>query len=363
MPERETPAGTMDDVDVVTRSVLTASRLLVGVSARSLAAVEERVTLPQFRMLVVLSTRGATKLVTLADLLQVAPSTAMRMVDRLIAAGLADRQSNPGNRRETLLQLTEEGRRTVADVTARRRAAIAEIVERLTPTQRLALIEALAVFNEAGKSRSLQSRTRRSRTRWGGRWTFRWPVTPDVPGRSSPPAAPFAPRKGNVRATGHAAGSGQCGPCEPVRRGAGRGGAGRDGAVWSVPARARMAETEARRKGVAHRRSGWPRRGSWPGLWRRSPSSAARSPVPGTRFPGRQPTAGEGGPVCAALLVLYLCGVRAGRVLIGIIAVLAVRGGDLGRRRPGRRLGRRSLPLLGDRPGRRSREGPHLARV
>ncbi|MFF7794549.1 MarR family transcriptional regulator [Streptomyces sp. NPDC007991] len=150
MPERETPAGVMDDVDVVTRSVLTASRLLVAVSARSLAEVEERVTLPQFRMLVVLSTRGATKLVTLADLLQVAPSTAMRMVDRLIAAGLADRQSNPDNRRETLLQLTDEGRRTVEDVTGRRRAEIAAIVERLTPTQRLALIEALAAFNEAG---------------------------------------------------------------------------------------------------------------------------------------------------------------------------------------------------------------------
>ncbi|MDO0939048.1 MarR family transcriptional regulator [Streptomyces sp. DG2A-72] len=150
MPERETPAGAMDDVDVVTRAVLTASRLLVAVSARSLAEVEERVTLPQFRMLVVLSTRGATKLVALADLLQVAPSTAMRMVDRLIAAGLADRSLNPGNRRETLLQLTEEGRRTVEDVTARRRAEIAAIVERLTPTQRLALMEALAAFNEAG---------------------------------------------------------------------------------------------------------------------------------------------------------------------------------------------------------------------
>jgi DNA-binding MarR family transcriptional regulator len=140
----------MDDVDAVTRAVLTASRLLVAVSARSLAAVEERVTLPQFRMLVVLATRGATKLVALADLLQVAPSTAMRMVDRLIAAGLADRQPNPDNRRETLLQLTDEGRRTVEDVTARRRAEIAAIVQRLTPTQRLALIAALDAFNEAG---------------------------------------------------------------------------------------------------------------------------------------------------------------------------------------------------------------------
>ncbi|OIK07755.1 MarR family winged helix-turn-helix transcriptional regulator [Streptomyces monashensis] len=150
MAERQTPTGALDDVDAVTRAVLTASRLLVAVSARSLAAVEERVTVAQFRMLVVLSTRGTTKLVELAELLQVAPSTAMRMVDRLISAGLADRQANPANRRETLLRLTEEGRRTVEEVTARRRAEIAAIVERLRPMERLALVEALGAFNEAG---------------------------------------------------------------------------------------------------------------------------------------------------------------------------------------------------------------------
>jgi DNA-binding MarR family transcriptional regulator len=150
MPEREIPTGAMDDVDAVTGAVLTASRLLVAISARSLAEVEERVTLPQFRMLVVLSTRGATKLVVLADLLRVAPSTAMRMVDRLIAAGLADRQTNPDNRRETRLRLTDEGRRTVEDVTARRRAEITAIVERLAPSQRATLVEALTAFNAAG---------------------------------------------------------------------------------------------------------------------------------------------------------------------------------------------------------------------
>ncbi|MFJ8144229.1 MarR family winged helix-turn-helix transcriptional regulator [Streptomyces sp. NPDC096094] len=150
MPEREMPVGGLDDVDAVTRAVLAASRLLVAVSARSLAEVEERVTLPQFRMLMVLSTRGATKLVALADHLQVAPSTAMRMVDRLISAGLADRQTNPDNRRETLLRLTDEGRSTVANVSARRRAEVAAIVERLAPGQRAALIEALTAFSEAG---------------------------------------------------------------------------------------------------------------------------------------------------------------------------------------------------------------------
>ncbi|WP_399888852.1 MarR family winged helix-turn-helix transcriptional regulator [Streptomyces sp. BBFR51] len=150
MPEREKPVGGPDDVDEVTRAVLAASRLLVAVSARSLAEVEERVTLPQFRMLMVLSTRGATKLVALAEHLRVAPSTAMRMVDRLIAAGLADRQTNPGNRRETLLTLTEEGRRTVEHVSTRRRTEVAAIVERLAPHQRAALVEALTAFSEAG---------------------------------------------------------------------------------------------------------------------------------------------------------------------------------------------------------------------
>ncbi|WAX81605.1 MarR family winged helix-turn-helix transcriptional regulator [Streptomyces sp. KMM 9044] len=150
MPEREVPAGTGDDVDAVTRAVLTASRLLVEVSARSLGAAGDRVTLPQFRMLVMLSTRGDTTLVALAELLHVAPSTAMRMVDRLIAAGLVVRRTNPANRRETLLRLTDEGLRIVADVTARRRAEIAAIVGRLAPEERVALVGALTAFNEAG---------------------------------------------------------------------------------------------------------------------------------------------------------------------------------------------------------------------
>ncbi|MFE3323946.1 MarR family winged helix-turn-helix transcriptional regulator [Streptomyces sp. NPDC059176] len=139
-----------DDVEAVTRAVLTASRLLVAVSARSLAAVEERVTLPQFRLLVVLSTQGPAKLVVLADRLGVNPSTAMRMIDRLIAAGLADRHTNPGNRRETVLQLTDEGRNLVEDVTARRQHEIAAIVQRIAPEQRTALVGALTAFNEAG---------------------------------------------------------------------------------------------------------------------------------------------------------------------------------------------------------------------
>ena len=141
MGDRAKAAQQVDDVDAVTRAVLTASRLLVAVSARSLAAVEDRVTLPQFRLLVVLSTHGPAKLVVLANRLGVKPSTAMRMIDRLIASGLADRQTNPGNRRETVLRLTPEGRDLVQDVTGRRRREIEAIVRRIVPEQRVALVQ------------------------------------------------------------------------------------------------------------------------------------------------------------------------------------------------------------------------------
>ncbi|MFI6345557.1 MarR family winged helix-turn-helix transcriptional regulator [Streptomyces sp. NPDC050560] len=139
-----------EDPDAVTRAVLTASRLLVAISARSLAAAEDRVTLPQFRLLVVLATHGPAKLVALADRLGVNPSTAMRMVDRLISSGLADRQVNPANRRETVLRLTDEGRELVDEVTARRRTEIAAVVARVPTKQRATLVEALTAFTEAG---------------------------------------------------------------------------------------------------------------------------------------------------------------------------------------------------------------------
>ncbi|MEU9762623.1 MarR family transcriptional regulator [Streptomyces sp. NPDC047987] len=138
-----------DDIDAVTRAVVTASRVLAAVAADSLAEVEDRVTPAQFRMMVALSTRGTAKLVRLAELLHVSPPTAMRMVDRLIASGLADRQVNPRNRRETLLRLTDEGRRTVAQVTARRRRELTAIVARLAPARRAALVDALTAFTEA----------------------------------------------------------------------------------------------------------------------------------------------------------------------------------------------------------------------
>lgn len=140
---RDVQQGTDDLVD----AILLSSRALVAVSARSIAAAQG-VTLPQFRMLVVLDT-GPTNLSGLAAALDVAPSTAMRMVDRLVEAGTVDRTVPPDNRRETHLSLTQSGRRTVRTVTMRRRRDLQAVVEQVPAARRAAVAAAMADFAEA----------------------------------------------------------------------------------------------------------------------------------------------------------------------------------------------------------------------
>lgn len=134
----------------MTDAVLTASRLLIAVSASSIAAVDESITIPQFRLLAVLRTRGSLKLSTLAENLGVQPSAATRMVDRLIVAGLVTRRANPVARREVVVELTEIGARTVTKVTQQRRREIAKIVSRMPEQHRAQLVDVLDSFNEAG---------------------------------------------------------------------------------------------------------------------------------------------------------------------------------------------------------------------
>ncbi len=145
-----------DDVDDLVTAVLGASRVLVGVSARSLADLEDAVTPTQFRTLVVLSNFAEINLNRLAGLLDVTPSTAMRMIDRLLAAGLVTRRDNPANRREVVLGLTHEGDQLVRQVTAKRRREIARIVIAMPRTQRNDLIAALQAFADAADEPELR---------------------------------------------------------------------------------------------------------------------------------------------------------------------------------------------------------------
>jgi len=150
-------ATTADEsLDEITDALMTASRLLVAISARSIGQVDETITIPQFRTLVILASRGPINLATLAGLLGVQPSATGRMVDRLVAAGLIDRLPHPTSRRELLAALTRRGRDVVRRVTAHRRAEIAAIVEKMPPPERHGLVRALTAFTVAGGEPDVQ---------------------------------------------------------------------------------------------------------------------------------------------------------------------------------------------------------------
>ena len=142
-PSSDRPSA--DQIDAVLR----ASRALVGIAAASIADADDVVTVPQFRVLVMLHTRGPLNLAAVAAGLDVNPSNASRTCDRLSKAGLLDRRELPEDRRNVTLTLTDAGRRLVDSVTRHRRVVIERVLRKMSAPERDRLAKALSVFATA----------------------------------------------------------------------------------------------------------------------------------------------------------------------------------------------------------------------
>jgi DNA-binding MarR family transcriptional regulator len=143
------PVSTRIDSEEIVDAVLSASRVLVAVAARSLGDVAEEVTLTQYRTLVVLASRGPQSLAELAEAVDVTPPTATRMCDRLIKKGLVVRRHERGDRRLIRLTLAKNGRELVNAVTQRRRAEITHLMAAVPPEQQTALVDSLRRLSAA----------------------------------------------------------------------------------------------------------------------------------------------------------------------------------------------------------------------
>jgi DNA-binding MarR family transcriptional regulator len=130
-------------------AVLRGSRAIVGIVAASIAEVDDSVTVPQLRVLVMVHARGPLNLAAVAAGLGVNPSSASRICDRLIRAGLLDRRDSPQDRRNITLRLTDAGRRLVNKVTRHRRTAIARVLTGMDPADRKLLATAFDRFATA----------------------------------------------------------------------------------------------------------------------------------------------------------------------------------------------------------------------
>ena len=135
--------------DAVVDAVVRASRALVGITVRALAAVSDEVTLPQLRTLVVVSLQGPQTVSALADRLDVHASTMTRMCSRLVARGLVVRKPSAIDRREVVIELTKQGQALANEVMDKRRREIDAVVRHLSVDDRDRVVSALELFTRA----------------------------------------------------------------------------------------------------------------------------------------------------------------------------------------------------------------------
>jgi DNA-binding MarR family transcriptional regulator len=110
----------------------------------------------QLRVLLLLRSHPHLNINGLAEALQVVPSSASRLCDRLEALGLISRVPDPRDRREMQLPLTQAAVAMLDDLSDYRRRALAEVLAAMPPVARQELARSLAAFSAAATSLSDQ---------------------------------------------------------------------------------------------------------------------------------------------------------------------------------------------------------------
>jgi len=126
-----------------------ATRVLVAVASRSVESLAGSVSLPQFRLLLVLHELGRVPSSRVAAALGAGASSVTRLADRLDASGHLLRGGDPRNRSVVTLELTPSGRELVERIMRWRHDELLRILGRLEPGERAATGRLLRRFAEA----------------------------------------------------------------------------------------------------------------------------------------------------------------------------------------------------------------------
>jgi DNA-binding MarR family transcriptional regulator len=105
---------------------------------------------PGYNLLVLLGHLGPRRAQSLADLYELDKGVVSRYVQQLTDLGLVTRTADPTDRRATLLELSEEGRRRLEESLARRRTEVADtLLADWSPQRVRRLAHELAAYTEA----------------------------------------------------------------------------------------------------------------------------------------------------------------------------------------------------------------------
>lgn len=123
----------------------------------------------QLRALLVVERSAGINLRRLATTLNMLLSSASRLCDRLVAAGMLEREPGRTDRREISLHLTPEGRRFMEELRRDRRERLAGVLGRMSGAGRQALLRGLTEFEVAEQAARRASLAReKSRTPGAG---------------------------------------------------------------------------------------------------------------------------------------------------------------------------------------------------
>jgi len=139
----------MERVTDVAAAVESTVESLLAVLDAARMAQTPAVPPTQLRVLSIIEGSRHTNMSRLAEALDVVPSSASRLCDRLEATGLLRRVPDPRDRREVRLLLTSAATKLLEELRERRRAALAGVLERMSPANRLDLVRAMAAFEAA----------------------------------------------------------------------------------------------------------------------------------------------------------------------------------------------------------------------
>jgi DNA-binding MarR family transcriptional regulator len=117
--------------------------MLIETSERAVEELGLSVPPAQVRALLIIDRAGTLNLSRLAEALGASPSAASRLCDRIQAHGLLTRDRAAASRREVVLFPTESGRRLADWVRGRRRAALGDVLDAMSPDGREALAQGL----------------------------------------------------------------------------------------------------------------------------------------------------------------------------------------------------------------------------
>lgn len=139
-----------------------AAEALIGVLDSAVSPQQLAVSPTQLRVLSLLTSRKDTNVNGLAELLDVVPSSASRLCDRLEAIGLVRRVGDPRDRREVRLLPTPAGEALLREVKERRHRAVQEVLDRMPGRMQQELLLALLAFSRAAAAAAPAGDTARS---------------------------------------------------------------------------------------------------------------------------------------------------------------------------------------------------------